>query len=120
MLKLTRQNFDKVKQILLRQQKKIQEDLKSVNDPVMNDGLAESSEPGTDSWMADVHNQAVAVKDNLQTMLAGVSKSLARLRSGNYGKCESCGKLIEPARLEAMPAATLCLSCSKKKTARRQ
>lgn len=85
----------------------------------MDDGLAESSEPGTDSWMADVHNQAVAVKENLHSMLSGISKSLARLRSGTYGKCENCGKQIEVARLEAMPIATLCLSCSKKQTAKK-
>ncbi len=28
-------------------------------------------------------------------------------------KCEKCGKDIEPARLKALPTASLCVSCSK-------
>ncbi len=116
MLNLTRPNFNKLRDILLKQQKKLQEDLKSLRDPVMDDGLAESTEPGTDSWMADVHNQAVAVRNNLQNLLSSVTKALTNLRTGKYGKCESCGKQIEASRLEAMPTATLCLACSKKKT----
>ncbi len=114
MLNLTRRNFEKLKRILLKQQKKVEEELDSLKDPVLTDGLAESSEPGTDSWFADVHNQVVALKGNLQQILSSIRSSLANLKSGSYGKCENCGKSIELARLEAMPIATLCLSCSKK------
>lgn len=116
MLNLTRPNFEKIKAVLLRQQKKVEEDLKAIEraDPVLGDSLAESSEPGTDSWLADVHNQAVAVQHNLQDMLRTIKKSLTNLRVGKYGICEKCGKPIEIARLEAMPTATLCLADSKK------
>lgn len=117
MLDLRQRTFNKIKSILQRQEKEIEEEIKAIDkdDPVKADGLAESSEPGHDSWMADVHGKAVAVKDNLQMLLSRTKKALANLRSGKYGKCENCGKDIEPARLEAMPTATLCLSCSKKK-----
>ncbi len=116
MLNLTRPNFKKIKNKLLRQQKEVEEELKDLEkkDPVMLDGLAESTEPGTESWMADVHNQVVAVKHNLQSLLKKIKKSLTNLKTGKYGKCENCGKTIEPARLEAMSTATLCVSCSKK------
>ena len=30
---------------------------------------------------------------------------------GKYGLCEGCGKPIDPARLEALPQAKLCLDC---------
>lgn len=117
MLGLRQKTFEKIKSILQRQEKEIEEEIKSIDkdDPVNAEGLAESSEPGTDSWMADVHGKAVAVKDNLQQVLSRTKQALANLRSGKYGKCDNCGKPIEPARLEAMPTATLCLSCSKKK-----
>ncbi|SRR5258708_947116 len=116
MLNLTQPNFKKLKALLLRQQKKVESQIKSLekDDPVMTDQMAESSEPGTDSWMADVHSRAVAVKINLQQMLDRTRKSLIALRKGKYGKCERCGKLIEPSRLDAIPTATLCISCSKK------
>lgn len=114
MLRLTRMNFEKIKSLLLRRQKEVEEELKTIKDPVMSDGLAESSEPGTDSWIADVHNQTVAIKENLSQLLSKIRKSLTNLRTGKYGKCENCGRDIEPERLEAIPIATLCLSCSKK------
>jgi DnaK suppressor protein len=47
------------------------------------------------------------VKDNL----AEVSQALEKFSKGTYGKCESCNKPIDMARLEALPHAALCLSC---------
>ena len=116
MLNLPQETFKKVKRLLQRQKREIEANLKSIekDDPVKGDGLAETSEPGTDSWMADVHGRAEALRGNLLTLLSRTKKSLANLRSGKYGKCENCGKQIEPQRLTAMPTATLCLSCSKK------
>lgn len=39
---------------------------------------------------------------------------LARLRlaDGSYGLCQRCGELIEPARLQALPATEFCLGCA--------
>lgn len=111
-----RQSFSSVKRVLLHQKKEVEEELKraSRNDPLLSDGLAESTEPGTESWLADVHGKTIAVKDNLQGMLKGIQTSLKKINRGSYGKCDICGKKIEEARLKAMPTATLCISCSKK------
>lgn len=108
--------LDKIKKLLLRKQKKVEEDLKTVekDDPVMNSGQVESSEPGTDSWLADVHSRAVAVKINLQQILERTKKALDKLKSGKYGRCERCNKMIEAERLDVMPDAHLCISCSQK------
>ncbi len=116
MLKKTRENFEFIKRKLLRQKAQVESELKELEkkDPVMADGLAESSEPGTESWMADVHNQVVAVKQSLISLRDKIRSSLSKMKTGKYGKCENCGKQIEDERLEAMPAATLCLACSKK------
>lgn len=43
--------------------------------------------------------------------LAEVEHALAKFEKGTYGLCESCGQFIDPARLEALPQASLCLSC---------
>ncbi len=117
MLNLPQETFNKIKNVLQRQQKEIESNIKSLEkgDPVNGETLAESSEPGTDSWMAEVHGRSMALKQNLLGLLSKTKQSLANLRSGKYGKCDNCGKQIEPARLEAIPIATLCLSCSRKK-----
>ncbi len=116
MLKSYQNIFNDIKNKLLTQQRQIEKSLKKIEaaDPVKADGLAESSEPGTDSWLADVHGKAEALKTNLAQLLGNTKQALSNLRKGNYGKCKKCGKPIELERLEAMPTATLCLSCSKK------
>ena len=107
-----------IKNTLLRQQKEVEEEIASLDkdDPVNSLEIAESSEPGTDSWMADTHGRVVAVKGSLQEMLIKIKKALANLKIGKYGKCEKCGKPIEPERLKAIPTATLCIADSKKTT----
>jgi DnaK suppressor protein len=43
--------------------------------------------------------------------LRAIQDALARLKRGEYGYCQRCGEEIAPARLEAMPHATLCVKC---------
>lgn len=43
--------------------------------------------------------------------LRAVQGALARLKRGEYGRCQSCGRQISPARLEAIPQAALCIDC---------
>jgi len=43
--------------------------------------------------------------------LADIEHALRKFEEGTYGLCDSCGQPIDPARLEALPQATLCLSC---------
>jgi len=43
--------------------------------------------------------------------LREVDLALQRIASGTYGICMECGRPIEPARLNALPAARQCLGC---------
>lgn len=121
MLDLHQKAFNKIRNILLKQQKKLESNLKALDkdDPVTDNVVAQASESGTDSWMAEMHGRAIALKGNIQSLLIKTKISLANLRSGKYGKCEECGKQIEIERLEAIPATTLCLACSKKKASKK-
>lgn len=116
MLNLPQTSLDKLKKYLLRQQKEIQSQIKSLekDDPVLEEGLAESPESGTESWAAEMHSRFVSVKNDLMGLSKKISAALVNMRKGTYGKCEICGKPIELARLEAVPTATTCLDCSKK------
>lgn len=40
-----------------------------------------------------------------------VDLALAKIDRGAYGRCDHCGEQIPRARLEALPAARLCLDC---------
>jgi RNA polymerase-binding transcription factor DksA len=53
-----------------------------------------------------------ALAGTLLETLAEVDHALEKFESGGYGNCESCGQAITEARLEAKPAARLCISCA--------
>jgi RNA polymerase-binding transcription factor len=45
--------------------------------------------------------------------LAQIERALRRLKSGTYGKCETCSCRIPVARLNALPFSTLCVICQR-------
>ena len=53
----------------------------------------------------------LALEKRILDSLAEIDHALDKFADGSYGRCDSCGQLIEPARLEALPQATLCLEC---------
>jgi RNA polymerase-binding protein DksA len=55
-----------------------------------------------------------ALLDQARTHLTDIDEALARIDSSGYGVCESCGKPIAPARLEARPVARTCITCATK------
>ena len=116
MLDFRTKTLNTIKKLLKRQQKQVEENIKEVDedDPVKSPSLAESTEPGTDSYIADSHTKAMVIKNSLDQLGKNIQKALSKMRAGTYGKCEKCGNGIEIGRLLAMPTAALCLTCSKK------
>ncbi|MFH1775277.1 MAG: TraR/DksA C4-type zinc finger protein [Chloroflexota bacterium] len=53
----------------------------------------------------------LALEKGLRNRLAEIEHALQEIEAGTYGRCESCGKPIDPDRLEALPQATLCMNC---------
>jgi len=53
----------------------------------------------------------LALEKRVREQLAEVEHALHKFEEGTYGLCDSCGQPIDPARLEALPQASLCLSC---------
>ena len=53
----------------------------------------------------------LALEKRVREQLAEVEHTLHKFEEGTYGLCDSCGQHIDPARLEALPQANLCLSC---------
>jgi DnaK suppressor protein len=55
--------------------------------------------------------KGLILENRVRDQLAEVEHALHKFDQGTYGLCEICGRPIEPARLEALPQANLCLSC---------
>jgi RNA polymerase-binding transcription factor DksA len=57
-------------------------------------------------------SQIGSLVTQVQHHLAEVDAAIARLDAGTYGVCERCGSPIGAERLEALPAARLCIACA--------
>lgn len=84
-----------------------------LTDQSENESLAELS--GMDQHQADVGTETferekdLSILERVEAELADIQYALQRLDEGTYGICEACGRPIDDARLEAMPAARLCV-----------
>ena len=56
----------------------------------------------------------LALESRLHSLLAEVDRALQKMEAGTYGQCDLCNAAIDPARMEALPQAILCLSCRQK------
>ena len=56
-----------------------------------------------------------ALAGTLRESLTDVEAAIVRLDGGSFGACEKCGQPIPPARLEANPAARLCMECASRR-----
>ena len=52
--------------------------------------------------------------NNDRQLLMMVEGALSRIREGSFGECISCGKEINPKRLEAVPWTRHCIECQEK------
>lgn len=75
---------------------------------------------GYGNHMADDASEAyeqakdLALRQNAEQLLVKVTNALERFDRGVYGICERCETEIDPARLKALPYATLCLHCQQR------
>jgi RNA polymerase-binding transcription factor DksA len=71
------------------------------------------AEPTADEADSDAYEREKtwALITGLHHKLESVERALQLAESGVYGICENCHGEIDPARLEILPQATLCLKC---------
>ncbi len=75
------------------------------------DNLGYGNHQADDATDAFEQAKELSLLQNAERVLAQVETALARFEQGTYGICDRCGDHIDPARLKALPYATLCMSC---------
>ena len=78
-------------------------------------GLHYDSNFADSSQVTAERGEAEALAASLRETLGEVEHALEKLEGGTYGVCEGCGQPINPARLEAKPAARMCMACASKR-----
>lgn len=75
----------------------------------------DQSRVGRLSRMDALQDQAMALETERrrEIELRRIDAALARVESGDYGYCLTCGEEIEPKRLELDPATPVCIDCAR-------
>ncbi len=111
--------FNLLRSRLEQEQKRLTEELEqskaSVRRPAdeRREGspFGKREEEATESFELE---KRLALEKQIKDQLVDIERALHKFDEGTYGSCDNCGQPIDPARLEALPQASLCLSCKAK------
>ncbi|MFG1910982.1 TraR/DksA family transcriptional regulator [Kribbella sp. NPDC048928] len=76
------------------------------------DANADDEHDPEGATIAFERSQVAALVLQIQRHLAEVGAAIERLSAGTYGICESCGRPVAKARLEARLTARTCIRCA--------
>ncbi len=57
--------------------------------------------------------RTAALQGEAKAHLGDVDRALARVATGEYGLCRSCGRPIATERLRALPVTEVCIGCAR-------
>lgn len=125
--KFTKRELSQFKQRLLAERERVLRELgrieESINAATEDSNVLKQSysnhlaDLGTD-YMEKEKNFYYASQEG--HYLRSLDDALERMERGEYGKCQECGCLISPKRLEAVPGAKLCIECKSKSEQQRK
>ncbi len=113
-----KKDLEYFRDIILEKKKEILEELEVLRDTMMDSTTGEYTnenptysthmEQGTDTMEREKTFMYAARESKFFNYL---EDALKRIETGEYGRCITCGKLIEKERLEAVPHSQQCLTC---------
>lgn len=77
------------------------------------DSNADDEHDPEGATIAFERSQLAALVEQAERQVAQVEAAVARLDGGQYGTCATCGRAIDPARLQARPSADTCIDCAR-------
>lgn len=111
----TNVGFNLLRARLESEQKRLNEELEQLKSSVRpanerreGSPFGKREEEATESFELE---RRLTLEKRLRDQKADVEHALQKFEDGTYGLCDNCGKPIAPARMEALPRASLCLDC---------
>ncbi|GAB4027009.1 MAG: RNA polymerase-binding protein DksA [Candidatus Microgenomates bacterium] len=102
--------FKKAEQQLISRKTKL-----ATEDPFADPSrLDDNADMATEASEQFGHEQSAVMGAETDLALSRVRAAMKRIDDGTYGKCVSCGVLIDTDRLGIDPTAELCVACAKK------
>jgi DnaK suppressor protein len=109
------EKYKKQRELLETEHKRLADELQATQD---NASSAEERREGSPFGKREEEatetlelEKRLNMENRLRQELSNVAHALEKIQKGTYGNCDNCGKPIDPARLEALPQANLCMDC---------
>lgn len=87
--------------------------LENSDDASLRDVAGQVRDWGDESLASVVAEHYLQLADRLGDEINAVDDALSEIDRGEYGRCAGCGSDIAFERLQAEPAAKLCIQCQK-------
>jgi RNA polymerase-binding transcription factor DksA len=118
---MKQEDLQKLKEVLLKEKEKIENELGEIatKDPDAKDDYDAvfpnlGTSPDENAQEVTEFDKRKSLEHNLEQRLADINRKLEEIENGTHGSCNTCGETINPKRIEAVPTASLCISCAKK------
>ena len=108
---LLRSHLESEQKRLMEQLEQLEAEVQPVEERREGSPFGKREEEATESFELE---KRLALEKQTGDQLAAVKHALSKFEKGTYGSCDICGQPIDPARLEALPQASLCLDCKAK------
>jgi len=108
---LLRSRLESVKKRLIEELEQLQAGIRPAGERREGSPFGKREEEATETLELE---KRIVLEKRVRDQLAEVECALSKFEKGTYGMCDNCGQPIDPARLEALPQASLCLSCKAK------
>ena len=105
---LLRQGLETERQRLMQELERAKTNVLPVGERREGSPFSKREEEATETFELE---KRLVLEKGIKDRLAEVEHALRKFDQGTYDVCDFCGQPIESARLEALPQATLCLSC---------
>ena len=89
-----------------------------LSDLLRNSGDGAGDDQADSGSSALEREQELTLVNNTRDLLSQTQRALARIANGTFATCESCGKAVGKARVQAFPRATLCVECKQREERR--
>lgn len=119
---MTTLDLDRFRTVLLDERARVRaaiDYLHEENPGSLGEETGEHAAPSVENHLGDTASATFdreldyTLEDNSEHVLAEIDSALERIDDGTFGRCRRCGQLIDEARLEALPWATLCIECQR-------
>jgi DnaK suppressor protein len=105
---LLRSRLESERKRLLNEMEQLKSDVRPADERREGSPFGKREEEATESFELE---KRLSLEKRIKDQMSEVEHALKKFEEGSYGRCDNCGQPIDPARLEALPQANLCLHC---------